>query len=421
VAILPQNLQTDKQQEKMKYIIQTFLLLTITSQFVFAQEKLPILKTNKTIISIKEGNSDYKDSWTIAPEVKPDVFVTQKFTGTQIITFYSDIDTISFTVKPNKKYDFIILLNGKDKAYTQISTDSKQNPSLEPKLFYTRLKNTNQVTDTIPFTLGKDNYIHLKGKINNSDTVDFLFDTGASSCVITSSLINQKVNLKIDGSAENGGSDGKAVVGTSSKNTIEINDLKWENVSILSIDYQKPSFDAILGWIAFENKIIEIDYEKNILIIHQSLPQLSSEYSKLEFKLLEGIPYIKLKIIVNGKESETWFDFDTGSDGTLSIGQKFASENSLNDIMKQIGKTKSVGSTGKEIISTLVMLPKLKIGDFEMYQIPLNIQQLEIENVGYNENIGNKILKRFNTIIDFKNNYIYLKPNNLFYAPMLKN
>jgi hypothetical protein len=67
------------------------------------------------------------------------------------------------------------------------------------------------------------------------------------------------------------------------------------------------------------------------------------------------------------------------------------------------------------------MLPKLKIGDFEMYQIPLNIQQLEIENVGYNENIGNKILKRFNTVIDFKNNYIYLKPNNLFYAPMLKN
>ena len=405
----------------MKYIIQTFLLLTITSQFVFAQEQLPILKTNKIIISIKEGNSDYKDSWTIAPEVKPDVFVTQKFTGTQIITFYSDIDSISFTVKPNKHYDFIILLNGKDKAYTQISTDSKQNPSLEPKLFYTRLKNTNQVTDTIPFTLGKDNRIHIKGKINNSDTLDFLFDTGANSCVITSSIINQKVNLTIDGSAENGGADGKAVVGTSSKNTIEINDLKWENVSILSIDYQKPSFDAVLGWIAFENKIVEIDYEKNVMIIHQSLPQLSSEYSKLEFKLIEGLPYVKLKLIINGKESETWFDYDTGSDGMLVVGQKFAKENFFNNELKQIGTTTSVGSAGKEIISKIVMLPKMKIGDFEMYQIPLNIQQQEIENVEYNENIGNKILKRFNTIIDFKNNYIYLKPNNLFYAPMLRN
>jgi predicted aspartyl protease len=405
----------------MKSIIQAFLLIIISTQFVFAQEKLPILKTNKITISVKEGNSDYKDEWTIAPEVKPDVFVTQKFTGTKIITFYSDIDSISFTVRPNKKYDFIILLNGKDKAYTQINTDSKQNPSFEPKLFYTRLKNTAQTIDTIPFTLGIDNRIHIKGKVNNSDTLDFIFDTGASSCVITSSIINKKVNLTVDGSQENGGTDGVAVVEKSSKNTIEINNLKWENVSLLSIDYQKPLYDVVLGWIAFENKIIEIDYEKNLIIIHQSLPQMSVEYSKLEFKLIEGIPYVKLKLTVNGKESESWFDFDTGSDGMLVVGQKLAKENFFNNELKQIGKTTSVGSTGKEIISKLVMLPKLKIGDFEMYQIPLSIQQQEIENVEYNENIGNKILKRFNAIIDFKNSYIYLKPNNLFYAPMLRN
>jgi len=421
VAILPQNLQTDKQQEKMKHIIQTFLLLTITTHLVYAQKKLPILKTNKTSISIKEGNSDYKDIWTISPEVKPDIFVTQKFTETKIITFYSDIDTISLTVKPNKKYDFIILLNGKDKAYTQINTDSKQNPSLEPKLFYTRLKNTNRVTDTIPFILGKDNRIHLKGKVNNSDTLDFLFDTGANTCVITSSLINQKVNLKIDGSQENSGADGIANVGKSSKNTIEINNLKWENVSLSSIDYQKPSYDVVLGWIAFENKIIEIDYEKSNLIIHNSLPQLSAEYSKLEFKLIRGIPYIKVKLIVNGKESESWFAFDTGSDGILDIGQKFANENFLNNAMKKIGTATTIGSANKEIISEIVILPKLRLGNFEMYQIPLYIQQKEIENREHNENIGNKILKRFNVIIDFKSNCIYLKPNNLFYAPMLKN
>ena len=64
---------------------------------------------------------------------------------------------------------------------------------------------------------------------------------------------------------------------------------------------------------------------------------------------------------------------------------------------------------------------KLKLGDYEMYQIPLAIQEQEIKGDEHNENIGNNILKRFNTIIDFKNNYIYLKPNNLFYAPMLRN
>jgi predicted aspartyl protease len=417
VAILPQTLQRQNKR-KMKFIIQTFLLLTLTTQFIFAQKKISILKTTKTSISIKEGDFNYKDVWTISTKVKPDIFVTNPFVGTKRITFYSDIDSVSFKVKPNKKYDFIILLNGKDTAYTQINTYIKEKPSLEPKLLFARLKNTNQATDTIPFTLEKDNRIHLKGKVNNSDNLDFLFDTGAGSCVITSSLINEKVKLTIDRSQENRGTDGKTIVGKSSKNTIEIGNLMWENVSLLSIDYQKPSFDLVLGWIAFENKIVEIDYEKSILVIHQSFPQLSAEYTKLEFKLIQGIPYIKVKLIVNGNESEGWFDFDTGSNGTLAIGQKFAREHSLNNTMKNIGTSKSVGSTGNAILSKVVMLPKLQLGDYEMYQIPLSIQEQEVENVEHNENIGNKILKRFNTIIDFKNNFIYIKPNKLFYSSM---
>lgn len=405
----------------MRFIIQTFLVLVITTQFVYAQKKLPTLKTNSNSINIKEGTSEYKDIWTISPEVNPDIFVTNPFVGTKKIMFYSDIDSISFTLKPNRKYDFIILLNGKDKAYTQISTDSKGKPSLEPKLSYTRLKNTNQVTDTIPFTLGKDNGIHIKGKINNSDTLDFLFDTGAGICVISSSIINQKVNLTIDGSQENSGTDGVATVDQSSKNIIEINNLKWENVPLLSINYQKPSFDAVLGWVIFEDKIVEIDYEKSVLVVHPFLPNLSKEYTKLEFKLIGGIPYIKCKFLVNEREIEGWFDFDTGSNGELIIGQKFAKDNLLNNAMKNIGTSQSVGSTGIAIKNNKYILPKLKLGDYEMYQIPLAIQEQEVKDDEHNENIGNNILKRFNTIIDFKNNYIYLKPNNLFYAPMLRN
>ncbi|SFC00853.1 Aspartyl protease [Flexibacter flexilis DSM 6793] len=405
----------------MKLIIRTFLLIILTSQLVNAQKTLPTLKTNKTSISIQEGNSEYKDVWEISPEVKLDVFVANPFRGTQTIVFRSDIDSISFTVKPNKKYDFIILLNGKDKAYTQISTYSKAKPSLEPKLFYTRLKKANTQTDTIPFTLGKDNWIHLKGKINNSDTVDFLFDTGAGICVITSSIINKKVNLTIDGSEENGGTDGIATVDKSAKNVIEISNLKWENVPLLSINYQKPTFDAVMGWVAFENKIIEIDYEKHILVVHQFLPNLSAEYTKLPYQLIGGVPYIKCKLVVNKKEVEGWFDFDSGSNGELIIGQKFARDNALNDAMKNIGTSISVGSTGKAIKNNKVILPKLKLGDYEMYQVPLAIQEQEVEGDEHNENIGNNILKRFNTIIDFKAGFIYLKPNNLFYTPIIRN
>lgn len=31
--------------------------------------------------------------------------------------------------------------------------------------------------------------------------------------------------------------------------------------------------------------------------------------------------------------------------------------------------------------------------------------------------IGNNFLKRFNIVIDFKNNKLYLQPNNFYYTP----
>lgn len=403
----------------MKFIIQTFLLLILTTQFVFAQKKLPILKANKTIISIKEGDFDYKDIWTISPEVKPDIFVTNPFVGAKIITFYSDIDTLSFTVKPNKKYDFLILLNGKDTAFTQINTDLKGKPSLAPQAYIERKNAKNNTTsDTLHFALGKDNRIHLKGTVNGSDSLDFLFDTGASASVITSSLIDtKKVNVQFDGESENRGTDGVATVKTSSINTFEIGNLIFKNVSILSIDFKNASFDAVLGWVAFEDKIVEIDYENNILIIHKTLPKLDTEYAKLEMKNIDGIHYIKCKTTANGKESEAWFDFDTGSNGTLIIGQKYASDNSLNNGLKVLGTKTAMGSTGIGFAQTRVLLPKLKFGDFEMYQIPININDKDPQGTTNNENIGNNILKRFNTVIDFKNKVVYLKPNNLFYSP----
>jgi hypothetical protein len=403
----------------MKHIIWAFLLVIITIQFVSAQGKLRVLRTNRSLINIKEGDFVYKDNWTLSPKLKPDIFVTNPFSGTKRIVFYSDIDTLSFTVQPDKKYDFIIVLNGKDTAYTQISTHAKEKPTFTPKLSYKRIIQKNSLAaDTIPFTMGQDHRIHLKGKVNHSEDLDLIFDTGAGICVVTSSLIGKKVNIQIDGSQQNGSTDGVSIVNTSSSNIVEIGNLVWNKVPLLSIDYKGFPFDIVLGWVVFEDKIVEIDYEKNILVIHQSLPRLSTDYSKLEMKFINGIPYIKCKLVVNGRESETWFDFDTGSDGTLIIGQKFAKENGLDTGMKSIGKAQSMGSTGIAFKQDLVLLPTLVLGKFEMHQISMVINENDPPGISNHENIGNKILKKFNTVLDFQNGHIYLKPNNLFNTPM---
>ena len=102
--------------------ILTLLFAIFLGQTVLAQKKLPIIKANSTSVDIKDDNNLRKNAWTIVPEEKLDVYTT----SAKKVTFYTDIDSISFKIDPKKLYNFIILVNGKDSARTQIKyTPSK--------------------------------------------------------------------------------------------------------------------------------------------------------------------------------------------------------------------------------------------------------------------------------------------------------
>lgn len=397
----------------MKSVFQLIIVIILTS--CTNQKAIPELKTTSKIISIEDGNILHKDAWTISPEIKFDEFVPRKFDGTKKVSFISDIDTLTLDVKLNATYDFVILLNN-EKALTRINTDTLKEQSIaESNMteYYRDTRNRNSLVDTIPFTLSKFNRIHVKGKINDSDTLDFLFDTGANAIVLVSKLIGTKVNLTLDGEVENEGAFGTQNISSSSSNKLEIENLNWENVDIISIDYQQPKFDGVLGWVAFKNKIVEINYENNLLLIHQSKETIPKAYVKVESKMIRNIPHIKGELAVNNNKSEGWFSYDTGSDGSFILSQKFASENNLNDAMDVIGTSTSTGSTGAKWKSNNYILPKLHFNKFQLSKVPLLINEEDPVGIESKNILGINLLKRFNAIIDLQKFEIYLKPNSL--------
>lgn len=98
-------------------VVLSLLLGAVTGS---AQDKLPVIKSNVSIISIQDGKELKKNHWTLAPEAKPDVYEAALINGKpHRVTFITDIDSISFTVEEGKTYDFIIQ-KGDDLCYTQI-------------------------------------------------------------------------------------------------------------------------------------------------------------------------------------------------------------------------------------------------------------------------------------------------------------
>lgn len=397
----------------MKIVVPGILCLLLAALFANAQKPLPVLKSNTHVVDIKESNSRYRNIWTVNASVPLDTFVTNIFKEKIDITFYSDIDSLHFSVQPNKKYNFIILVNGKDTAYTQINTSKKLQPSLIPKLTYTSTRTTN---DTISFVVGKDHRPYFNGSINNTDSLRFLFDLNAGINVIDEAVV-AKANVKADEIQENRGSDGIAKLKKSNSNQLIINGLKWENVPLLIVPYKERSFDAVFSWKSLEDKVFEINYDKNIIVIHKTMPQVPADYSKLPIEWIDGNPFVKCSLQVGEKVVEGWFGFDTGSDGEIDISQHFAAEHQLNDRMKKIGSVFTSGSSGGRFGQRIVELPKLRLGEFELYNVPLGIYEKDPEGITRNEILGNNILNRFNTIVDFSNNIIYLKPNTRLYTP----
>ena len=397
----------------------TIILLSLIVLSCNQKEKeLPILKTNSETLSIQEGNVLYPNIWKISPELEWDEYNVNKFTGNKKISFCSDIDTLTFDVVPNNKYEFIVSYKDQ-KAKTRIITDTLNGGNLDMlALKYKRVNtNLNIKSDTIPFSIGADNRIYIEGKVNHSKPLKIIFDTGANSFAITSSLIGEQVAMKLDGTIVNNGTDGSSIKQTSSGNTVEVGNLVWENIKFTSIDYKNLDFDIVMGWTAFADKIVEINYDKKILVIHPSLKRISEGYSKIETMMIGGIPYIKGTISVNDKNHSGWFEYDTGANGCFYLSQKFTQTNKLNFSNLELkGTAISSGSQGVKFKSNVYHLPKLRMGDLETYEIPIDVAEKDPEGVEYTDILGNDLLKRFNAIIDFKNYEIYLKPNQLLHS-----
>jgi hypothetical protein len=83
-----------------------------------SQEPLKVIRATSALVDIRDGCELKTGAWRISPRLKPDIYTTSKKEST--VTFYTDIDSISFLITKSAQYDFIIVLNDKDSAFTRI-------------------------------------------------------------------------------------------------------------------------------------------------------------------------------------------------------------------------------------------------------------------------------------------------------------
>jgi hypothetical protein len=383
--------------------MQLLFAFLFVSPLTFSQGIIPIIKANSKNVSVLDGEHYRKNWWYIMPEKKPDFYEVENRKKAHRVTFYTDIDTISFDVKYNETYDFIILLNGKDSCLTRITT-------IPSKVIGYRnaCNDCFTVTDTILFSLGLDNKTYIKAAINNSRLIDFQFDLGTTSCILKEKMADD-CKIIWDGVAEMGSVSGNTTVKSSSNNQIKIANLIWDSVGIFSTKYTNWGSKGIIGNNLLQDKIAELNYDKNIIVLHKTLPAIDKDYTKVEMQIRDGVPYIPVTIDNGITKAKNWFMFDNGYDNCLLVDNEFAKANSLYGTMKTVGHRNN-SMNGK---TEIVLATKLFIGEYELNDVPIDLQKPDDKQPYDRVIMGNDVLKRFNVIIDYQNNFIYLKANKL--------
>jgi len=382
---------------KLRYIISPILFFTCCFGIYkncAAQHSVPVIRATRTDAIITDGKN-VKVQWKIDPNLKPDIYYVNVPSKRSKVTLQTNEEKISFITKPDKGYDFVVLLNKQDSCHIRISSVLPPSPLV--------LDYGNTFPKKIPFKL-IGSRIYFTGRLN-CKAVNIQFDLGAGTSVV-SKLASDRLDLEFSKSTVVSNTSGIHKERTSTSNVLDIDGLCWSGIEVTEVGNMQSYEDMIIGNTLFRDKIIEIDYEKMELTVHDQLPHKAKPYSGQPVYYEQDRPKFKANFMHNDKRYSGWFLFDTGRDGTMLIGEDITGQGNNWKEFKEI-----MIANGRKVIRLDAVIAKTKIRDIITNAADPAIPQ------GRPSLFGNQILNHFNVILDNKDGWIYLKPNSRATVP----
>ena len=278
----------------------------------------------------------------------------------------------------------------------------------------------NKHSMTIPFDLS-NNHIYVKVKINNSDTLDFLFDTGAgASGIMIDSTIASNIHLKETGKVTVGGTGGQGDFLITDSVSLAIDKLFIPKQKIAWFqlkDQEKEEghrIDGILSYSFFKYFVFEIDYKhKTITIIDPKYYRDQNLKNKIEMIDLDNnkVPIVKgLLTTKNKKVIKTSFIIDTGHDEYIVIGKKYITKNKLQKDTLKVQPAKVNSGLFGQTIHKSASISSFKIGSLTISK-PNTV--FSFDEDGFYSTLdgvllGGQFFKDYKLILNYPKKYLVL-------------
>ncbi|MFC3809183.1 aspartyl protease family protein [Lacihabitans lacunae] len=297
-----------------------------------------------------------------------------------------------------------------------------------PEKFGFHFKGRFQKTSKIPFEV-YSNLIVIKLKINGSDSLNFILDTGVSSIIITDPTLAKTLNLdfvrtvKITGAGEKNGINANVSI----NHEVDLGFVRayHQNLVVLDEDILKLSeymgipIHGIFGHDLFSRFVIKVDFAKRILTLKEptKYKYRKSQGERYPIVVTQSKPY--MDDVAFAQDSNPFkplrLVIDTGAGHALLLNSQENTNIQLPD--KVIRANLGRGLNGN-INGNIGRISKIKIGKYEFNEVlasfpdslSFSIKFDTTESLVRQGSIGGEFLRRFVITFNYRDSYIVLKP-----------
>lgn len=264
---------------------------------------------------------------------------------------------------------------------------------------------------SIPFKLTADNNMVISAVLNTKDTLNLMLHTAASDFTLTLAATAkiQSLNFSRTDSIKSWGG-GNNTARYSANNTINIAGHHWNDIKIWENINSGPGTDGKFGLDLFGKKVIEIDFDQQLVIVHDRLPKKVKNYEKLKLYTQDDMMFVEGSCLIGKKTFTNKFLIHSGYAGAILFDDQFAADTKIDSSLKIVGEKSLKDSYGNLLKTKKAILPSFSVAKIAFKEIPAGFftgaigrQKMSI--------IGGDLLKRFNLIINAERDEIYLKAN----------
>ncbi|MEM7298798.1 MAG: hypothetical protein AAF391_11095, partial [Bacteroidota bacterium] len=205
----------------------------------------------------------------------------------------------------------------------------------------------------------------------------------------------------------------------SESNHLTIGDFNWENIGIWESEHSGHNTDGKFGLNLFENKIVELNFEEEYMVIHKRLPEGIDSYNRVPIVYENGLMFIEGECKFDEEGDSNSFLIHSGYSGSLLLDDDFVARHKVGDKVVTISESVLKDSYGNELKTINAILPVFHLGGIEFSDVPIGFFAGSIKRQKMSV-LGGEILKRFHIIFDLEHSDIYLQSNQLLGLPYSK-